>query len=243
MPVRAVDDKPSDTLVVVSEEGFWTGSSTLPHLHQSSSCCAPAPVTDRRDPAHATLPSTLMASCYPRPNPFGDRGRTACPVARASPASRSWQPSWHRSPARWRRSAPRRRTGQVDRHGLHVRRQQPRGLHRQGPRARAGGPRLQAERPDHSTRRPRSWLRQEPRRLADHEALPPDAGDDRRRRAAPSPTGASATWATRTRSRTSSSGPRRTTPPTTTPCTSGATAGAGIPTGRWKTRRRAPATA
>ncbi len=34
MSVRAVDDKPSDTLVVVSGEGFWTGSSTLPHLHQ-----------------------------------------------------------------------------------------------------------------------------------------------------------------------------------------------------------------
>jgi hypothetical protein len=33
MPVRAVDDKASDTLVVVSGEGFWTGSSTLPHLH------------------------------------------------------------------------------------------------------------------------------------------------------------------------------------------------------------------
>jgi hypothetical protein len=33
MPVRAVDDKSSDTLVVVSGEGFWTGSSTLPHLH------------------------------------------------------------------------------------------------------------------------------------------------------------------------------------------------------------------
>jgi hypothetical protein len=35
MFVRAVDDKPSDTLVVVSGEGSWTGSSTLPHLHQS----------------------------------------------------------------------------------------------------------------------------------------------------------------------------------------------------------------
>ena len=34
MPVRAVDDKPSDTLVVVFDKGFWTGSSTLPHLHQ-----------------------------------------------------------------------------------------------------------------------------------------------------------------------------------------------------------------
>src|SRR4051794_3479650 len=33
MLVRSVDDKPSDTLVVVSDEGFWTGSSTLPHLH------------------------------------------------------------------------------------------------------------------------------------------------------------------------------------------------------------------
>jgi hypothetical protein len=34
MPVRTIDDKPSDTLVVVPGEGFWTGSSTLPHLHQ-----------------------------------------------------------------------------------------------------------------------------------------------------------------------------------------------------------------
>jgi hypothetical protein len=33
MAVRALDDKSSDTLVVVSGEGFWTGSSTLPHLH------------------------------------------------------------------------------------------------------------------------------------------------------------------------------------------------------------------
>ena len=33
MAVRAIDDKASDTLVVVSGEGFWTGSSTLPHLH------------------------------------------------------------------------------------------------------------------------------------------------------------------------------------------------------------------
>jgi hypothetical protein len=43
MFVRTVDDKPSDTLVVVSGEGFWTGSSTLPHLHHSSvSSCHPA---------------------------------------------------------------------------------------------------------------------------------------------------------------------------------------------------------
>src|SRR5262245_29158727 len=33
MGARSVDDKPSDTLVVVSGEGSWTGSSTLPHLH------------------------------------------------------------------------------------------------------------------------------------------------------------------------------------------------------------------
>jgi hypothetical protein len=38
MPVRAVDDKASDTLVVVFGKGFWTGSSTLPHLHQLITC-------------------------------------------------------------------------------------------------------------------------------------------------------------------------------------------------------------
>ena len=49
MPVRAVDDKPSDTLVVVSGEGFWTGSSTLPHLHQHlshSRSASPAIIAD-----------------------------------------------------------------------------------------------------------------------------------------------------------------------------------------------------
>jgi len=34
MLVRRIDDKPSDTLVVVFGRRFWTGSSTLPHLHQ-----------------------------------------------------------------------------------------------------------------------------------------------------------------------------------------------------------------
>src|SRR5476651_2142322 len=34
MGAWSVDDKSSDTLVVVPGEGFWTGSSTLPHLHQ-----------------------------------------------------------------------------------------------------------------------------------------------------------------------------------------------------------------
>jgi len=33
MAARPVDDKPSETLVVVPGDGFWTGSSTLPHLH------------------------------------------------------------------------------------------------------------------------------------------------------------------------------------------------------------------
>jgi len=42
MPVRAVDDKASDTLVVVFGKGFWTGSSTLPHLHQLISCARSA---------------------------------------------------------------------------------------------------------------------------------------------------------------------------------------------------------
>jgi len=42
MPVRPVDDKASDTLVVVFDKGFWTGSSTLPHLHQLISCARSA---------------------------------------------------------------------------------------------------------------------------------------------------------------------------------------------------------
>ena len=33
MGAGRIDDKASDTLVVDSGEGFWTGSSTLPHLH------------------------------------------------------------------------------------------------------------------------------------------------------------------------------------------------------------------
>ena len=41
MAVRAIDDKSPDTLVVVSGEGFWTGSSTLPHLHHFSARAAP----------------------------------------------------------------------------------------------------------------------------------------------------------------------------------------------------------
>jgi hypothetical protein len=40
---RAIDDKSPDTLVVVSGEGFWTGSSTLPHLHHFSARAAAMP--------------------------------------------------------------------------------------------------------------------------------------------------------------------------------------------------------
>src|SRR5450631_3635253 len=52
MGARTVDDKSSDTLVVVSGEGFWTGSSTLPHLHQPT-CPAryPRPMNDERGDA------------------------------------------------------------------------------------------------------------------------------------------------------------------------------------------------
>src|SRR6478735_7975761 len=35
MVARPFDDKPSDTLVVGFGRRFWTGSSTLPHLHQT----------------------------------------------------------------------------------------------------------------------------------------------------------------------------------------------------------------
>ena len=49
MPVRVVDDKSSDTLVVVSGEGFWTGSSTLPHLHHYTFPRMRAPGIHRAD--------------------------------------------------------------------------------------------------------------------------------------------------------------------------------------------------
>ena len=35
LPDDGADDKPSDTLVVGFGRRFWTGSSTLPHLHQN----------------------------------------------------------------------------------------------------------------------------------------------------------------------------------------------------------------
>ena len=51
---RAVDDKPSDTLVVVPAEGLWTGSSTLPHLHHF-------PVSRRRNVPSATMNAFVLS--------------------------------------------------------------------------------------------------------------------------------------------------------------------------------------
>ena len=98
-----------------------------------------------------------------------------------------------------------RRARQVDRDGLHVGRQQPRGLHRQGPRARARragldtasvqvtaladrGPGYDKSRGDWQTTK----------------LYHPTAGHAGRRRAARSPTGASGTWAAPRRCATSS---------------------------------------
>ena len=85
MPVRAIDDKPSDTLVVVSDEGFWTGSSTLPHLHHIPYTCAhPATLIQG---ARSITPSRASVD---RPNaisaPAPSRHMTALPaIAIGSP--------------------------------------------------------------------------------------------------------------------------------------------------------------
>ena len=88
------------------------------------------------------------------------------------------------------------RQGQVDRDGLHVRRQQPRGLHRQGPRAGARRARL-ARRTSRSRRSPTA-VRATTRAAA--TGRPPSCTTRPRACSrmprAPSPTGASATWAT-----------------------------------------------
>jgi len=59
---RAIDDKSPDTLVVVSGEGFWTGSSTLPHLHHFFACAVAALllVPDRRVRCETVRGSTLI---------------------------------------------------------------------------------------------------------------------------------------------------------------------------------------
>ena len=92
MPVRAVDDKSSDTLVVVSGEGFWTGSSTLPHLHHFFARSQPgrvrladaSPSLDRptmSDGVKVRCPNSAKHS--PRPGclsgaPIAPRIRRAC---------------------------------------------------------------------------------------------------------------------------------------------------------------------
>ena len=68
MPVRAVDDKPSDTLVVVSDEGFWTGSSTLPHLHQPPSLCS-ALIMPTGAPRSGYCPAACPTSTMPVTRP------------------------------------------------------------------------------------------------------------------------------------------------------------------------------
>jgi len=46
MAARSFDDKSSDTLVVDFGRRFWTGSSTLPHLHQTLRDDGAAPTRD-----------------------------------------------------------------------------------------------------------------------------------------------------------------------------------------------------
>ena len=61
---RAIDDKSPDTLVVVSGEGFWTGSSTLPHLHQFFVFPA-RPAMGRRGRPLLTSGERLPSLCLP----------------------------------------------------------------------------------------------------------------------------------------------------------------------------------
>ena len=67
MGAPPVDDKPSDTLVVVSGEGFWTGSSTLPHLHQPHPGAAAASWAQSRSPFEEL---TRVRTTDPEPEPF-----------------------------------------------------------------------------------------------------------------------------------------------------------------------------
>jgi hypothetical protein len=62
---RSVDDKASDTLVVDSGEGFWTGSSTLPHLHHF------LPSRGRRPAPRQRLSPARDAAAPPRTRPHG----------------------------------------------------------------------------------------------------------------------------------------------------------------------------
>ena len=117
MPVRTIDDKASDTLVVVSDEGFWTGSSTLPHLHHKRGIGAL--MTVRIDPgrtrgrrhelsgscagtrtllATVVVVAVLSAACAqttpsPSTGPTTTPSGTAAPSAPAPPSSPTSAPS------------------------------------------------------------------------------------------------------------------------------------------------------
>ena len=88
MPVRAIDDKPSDTLVVVSGEGSWTGSSTLPHLHHHTmtprSALIAMPPSGTLSRMQVFRPEDVDLSTVP-PNPtFGAPTGDDLPVMRSA---------------------------------------------------------------------------------------------------------------------------------------------------------------
>src|SRR5262245_64484498 len=85
MSVRAIDDKPSDTLVVVSGEGSWTGSSTLPHLHHHPAC-QPEPSCAVRYPTPMQVfrPEDIDLSTFPPNRTFGAPTGDALPVMRSA---------------------------------------------------------------------------------------------------------------------------------------------------------------
>jgi catechol 2,3-dioxygenase-like lactoylglutathione lyase family enzyme len=102
MPVRAVDDKPSDTLVVVSGEGFWTGSSTLPHLHHFffvrlavAAAAAPPAATStvRRDARGTDLPMLTLACNVDSPEQV-DAAFAAAVAAGATPVAEPVARDW-----------------------------------------------------------------------------------------------------------------------------------------------------
>ena len=61
----AFDDKASDTLVVDFGRRFWTGSSTLPHLHQNIGGTAPIRKGRRRAVCVRWSGSVGLAARFP----------------------------------------------------------------------------------------------------------------------------------------------------------------------------------
>ena len=96
MFVRAVDDKPSDTLVVVSGEGFWTGSSTLPHLHH----VLPLPIAL----AVASSASTSAPDRCPSGSPIGGLVSSATSPRGADMETKNLDAYGH-DPLPWSRAA------------------------------------------------------------------------------------------------------------------------------------------